>query len=252
MNAIMRLPKETDTRMSKAIGKVIDRQRATDLLVEPAPYAQMLAALGVSTAPAHVISSTVESIDSANSMIENGLAQPRLIAAEFGIDGMAPGEIVVDGSIIIPCDSSIFEGAERIIAAIITLGPRLEQAVKSAFAENDPLLAVTLDAAGTILVRNASTQFQRECETRANAIGLELGSRASPGCLTVPLEAQKALFSLLDAQSIGVALTQSLLMMPVKSVSLMFPLGANLPERVKTMDMCQTCRHSATCMQIVL
>jgi hypothetical protein len=74
----------------------------------------------------------------------------------------------------------------------------------------------------------------------------------SPGCQAVPIEAQKALFSLLDAQSIGVTLTDSLLMIPIKSVSLILPLAVTLPERLKVFSMCHTCRRSETCMRITL
>ena len=154
----------------------------------------------------------------------------------------------LDG-IRLPNPHSIAEWAERverIIAAIVTLGPRLEHAVRSSFDDNDPLLAIILDMAGIILIRNASTHFQRECATRAGAIGLELGPRVSPGCQAVPLEAQKALFSLLDAQSIGVTLTDSLLMTPVKSVSVILPLAASLPERLKVFSMCLTPGRTGT------
>lgn len=232
--------------------KVIDEPRAIDLPIEAAPYHQMLEALGAASAPEGVIRLARESIDSANAMVADGLVQPRLIAAEFRVDSLIADGIVVGSHTIIPCDSSVFEGSDRIIAAIATLGPRLEQTVTSAFAGNNPLLAITLDAAGTILIRNASIQFQRDCAARAGAIGLELGPRVSPGCRAVPLEAQKALFSLLDAQSVGVTLTDSLLMTPVKSVSLMFPLGASLPERLRVFNICHACRHSNRCAQIAL
>ena len=240
--------------MRKETRKVIDQPRAVDLPAELVPSAQILEALGVNTAPAgaDVIRSTLESIDTANSIIAGGLVRCRLIAAEYGIDSLVADGIAVDGHTIIPCDSPLFEGVDRIIAAIITLGPRLEQAVRSAFDGNDPLLAITLDAVGTILVRNASICFQRECATRASAIGLELGPRVSPGCPAVPIEAQKALFSLLGAQSIGVTLTDSLLMIPIKSVSLILPLAVTLPERLRVFSMCHTCRHSETCMRITL
>jgi hypothetical protein len=242
--------------MQKETRKVIDKPRAIDLPAESVPPAQILEALGLGTAvggaPTDVVRSTLESIDSANVMIADGLVQPRLIAAEYGIDRIAPDGIVVNGHTIIPCDGSLFEGAERVIAAIVTLGPRLERAVKSAFAGNDPLSAIILDMAGTMLIRNASTHFQRECAARAGAIGLELGPRVCPGCQAVPLEAQKALFSLLDAQSVGVTLTDSLLMTPVKSVSLILPLAASLPERLRVSSMCHTCRHSNKCAQIIL
>ncbi len=245
---------EKETRKEKR--KVIDQPRAMDLPAEVAPYPQMLEALGldiaIGGAPTDVVRSTLESIDAANALIADGLVQPRLIAAEYVIDSLIPDGIVIDGHTIIPCDSALFDGVDRIIAAVITLGPRLEQAVRSAFADNDPLLAITLDTAGTILIRNASTRFQRECAALAGAIGLELGPRISPGCQTVPLEAQRALFSLLDARSIGVTLTDSLLMTPVKSVSLILPLAAALPERLKVFSMCHTCRHSSKCMQIIL
>ena len=232
--------------------KVLHGHRTIDLPIEAAPPAQILQALGAAAAPETVKRSTTEVIDAANAAITTGLVQPRLIAAELGIDSLAPDGITVRGNTLIPCDGNVFKGADRVIVAIVTLGPRLEEKVRAAFAANEPLSAVIMDAAGTIIIRNASTRFQEECAARAHAIGLETGPRISPGCHVIPLEAQRALFSLLDAGSIGVTLTDSMLMTPVKSVSILFPLGPSLAHRLRTFSMCSICSHSEKCMRIIL
>jgi len=68
----------------------------------------------------------------------------------------------------------------------------------------------------------------------------------------MPLEAQRALFSLLDADAIGVALSDSLLMTPLKSTSQVLPLGSNLPARLATFSMCDACPHRDRCASIIL
>ena len=72
--------------MQKETRKVIDKPRAIALPAESVPPAQILEALGLGTAvggaPTEVVRSTLESIDSANVMIADGLVQPRLIAAD--------------------------------------------------------------------------------------------------------------------------------------------------------------------------
>ncbi len=233
-------------------GKVLYGPQAMALPIEAAPPAQVLDALGAGAAPESVKRATTQVIESANAEIAAGLIRPQLVADELAIDGISPDGITVRGSTLIPCNGGIFEGADRIIIAIATLGPRLQEKVKAAFAANEPLFALIMDVAGTILIRNASITFQADCAARAQAIGLETGPRISPGCRFIPLEAQRALFSLLDADSIGVTLTDSLLMTPVKSVSILFPLGPALPHRLRTFSMCRICPHSAKCMQIIL
>lgn len=67
--------------------------------------------------------------------------------------------------------------------------------------------------------------------------------RFSPGYGDLPLETQRDLFSLLECgKHIGVSLTDSLLMMPTKSVTAIFGIGA---QETACVNKCDTCSNAA-------
>jgi hypothetical protein len=60
---------------------------------------------------------------------------------------------------------------------------------------------------------------------RAAEASLFCGCRLGPGLNGFPVRAQRLIFELVDAAAIGVALNDSLVMTPVKSISFLTPLG---------------------------
>ena len=114
---------------------------------------------------------------------------------------------------------------ERIFPFVITLGPKLgeKQAAGSDLLEN-----FYLDTIGNIALNSACKQLERHLKSQ---FALEKISSMAPGSLADwPIEQQVPLFKLLgDVEtSIGVTLTDSLLMLPAKSISgIYFPTEAS-------------------------
>jgi vacuolar-type H+-ATPase subunit F/Vma7 len=107
----------------------------------------------------------------------------------------------------------------RVFPAVVTIGSRLEQ---KADQSKDLLEKYYLDAIGNLILAEARSHLiQHLCRRFA----LEKLSWMSPGSLEDwPLEEQQPLFALLDGApaAVGVQLTESLLMLPRKSVSGIF------------------------------
>lgn len=242
---------------------------------KPVPAEEILRALGMSSAigtaedsgcppsagpsvrNAGALSATLTAIDEANRAITGGLAALRGVVRVLPIESVANNGILLDsrgesGGTFMPCKGWLYEAASHAVLVIATIGPRLERQVKAAFDTGDPLAGVVLDAMGTITLRSLTSHIRRDCAQRAAACGMKVGPRVAPGCEVMPLEAQEAIFSLLDADSIGVTLSESLLMTPLKSTSLVLPLGSNLPARFGKFNMCDTCPHKDRCTSIVL
>lgn len=79
--------------------------------------------------------------------------------------------------------------------------------------------ALIVQAIGAALIEKYMDETEAEIK-RELVAGETLRSRYSPGYGTFPLAAQRTLFALLDAQNkAGVSLTDTLLMVPSKSVS---------------------------------
>ena len=124
------------------------------------------------------------------------------------------------------------EKVGRVFPYVITIGPRLEQ---KADASTDLLEKYYLDKIGNIALSKARKHLEEHLRSRFALDGL---SYMSPGSLEDwPIEEQRRLFSILKGTevSIGVRLTESLLMIPRKSVS-----GIYFPTEV-TFYSCQLC-----------
>jgi len=71
----------------------------------------------------------------------------------------------------------------------------------------------------------------------------------SPGMIGWPVEeSQHQIFALLDASRVGVVLTESSVMIPVKSISMVLGLGHDVSSDSRICDYCtmrETCRYRA-------
>jgi len=148
------------------------------------------------------------------------LAEARAAFAVAYIEEKGADEVVIDGRRF---KSRVLrknlDAVGRVFPAVVTIGNRLEQAADQA---TDLLEKYYLDAIGNLILAEARSQLiQHLCRRFA----LETLSWMSPGSLEDwPLEEQQPLFALLDGvqAAVGVQLTESLLMLPRKSVSGIF------------------------------
>ncbi len=124
------------------------------------------------------------------------------------------------------------DGVGRVFPFVLTVGPGLERLIEGT---GDALEKYLLDEIGNIALRECRRQFDQFLRDR---FALGKLSFMAPGSLEDwPIQEQTALFSLLgDVESaIGVRLTDSLLMIPRKSVS-----GIYFPSEVSFFS-CQLC-----------
>jgi len=113
----------------------------------------------------------------------------------------------------------IFEGAAKVALGLSTVGPALEAEVERAFREGDPLRGLILDAFGSDAVVQTFKHVERRVIDEALRLGLWPGRRFCPGYKGWPLEEQRFLFSRVDAEAVGIRLTDSCMMIPRKSNS---------------------------------
>jgi hypothetical protein len=137
-------------------------------------------------------------------------------------------------------------GAESVIAAVATLGAELEQQILRATKE-EAAFAISLDGFGTAAINALTTAARRFFAQNARGKHLTTTAPLYPGMRGWDLAAgQTQLFSLVDAQAIGVSLNSSFLMMPCKSVSMVIGVGTKMQSAGQSCDECgasTTCRH---------
>jgi hypothetical protein len=153
------------------------------------------------------------------------LTEARAAVAAAYIEEKADDQVVVGGQRF---TSRVLrrnlEDIGRVFPAVITIGSRLEERVVQS---PDLLIQYYLDMIGNLILAEARAQL---VQSLCRRFAIDTLSWMSPGSLEDwPIEEQRPLFDLLgDAPTtIGVQLTESLLMLPRKSVSGIFFASAS-------------------------
>ena len=137
-------------------------------------------------------------------------------------------------------------GAKQMAVAVCTIGSQLEQAVGAMFAGGQAVEATVLDGVGSAAVEELSQRACRMFESMAHERGLVTSSPFSPGEPDWPLEAQRDVLDLVGAEQIGVTLSDSYLMYPLKSLSLVVGMGEKLSAGGSPCEFCslnEVCRY---------
>ncbi|WP_243454303.1 vitamin B12 dependent methionine synthase [Desulfosporosinus fructosivorans] len=180
-----------------------------------------------------------------------GLIEVRCIYDYVPVKVSGSEEILLANQYPVKAATSFFEGAAEVLIAIQTIGFRLEEESARLFEVNEMLDGMVLDGCGTVALDEALELLRGMVVKDVSARGLQTGHNLCPGGYQIPLEAQKTIFALLDGGEIGVTLGESLVMSPVKSHTLVIPVGQKLSKPnlscAITCEMCvdqQNCSHS--------
>lgn len=131
----------------------------------------------------------------------------------------------------------MLDGSEQAVLLACTLGARFDTLLRSAQAR-DMAEAVLLDALGSAFVEAGCDGAEDEIAARFPA--LYRTDRFSPGYGDLPLDLQPAVCAALNAQRrLGLTVTDSLLLNPVKSVTAVIGLSdAPQPARIRGCGFC--------------
>lgn len=143
--------------------------------------------------------------------------------------------------------TDLMDQAEIACAALCTIGPDLEEEAKRLMAAGRSLDAYLLGEAGVFAVDAVMTRVRRLVEQEAAERGWGVGTELAPGQLAGwPLEEQKQLYGLLDAAAIGVEITDSGVLVPQKSASLVVGIGPGYTANT-VCSPCDFCSNKDTC-----
>ena len=131
------------------------------------------------------------------------------------------------------------DGCTEVMVFVATIGIGVDRLLGK-FSATSPLDAIICQAIGATLIEEWCDIL---CRKISESEGVAMTPRFSPGYGDFPLESQKEIFGMLDAQrKIGVTLTESLQMMPSKSVSAV--MGLSDKELVCSTKPCETCEKT--------
>jgi hypothetical protein len=136
--------------------------------------------------------------------------------------------------------------ASEVVAVLCTIGPELEAHAAQVLAQ-DPAFGLALDGVGSASVEVLAQSICSEVDSHARIVGQQTTIPLSPGMLGWPLEeGQAQLFALWGDEALNIRLTQSFMMVPSKSVSMLIGIGADVQQVGRPCDYCserETCRY---------
>ncbi|MEI6385387.1 MAG: hypothetical protein WCQ50_02045 [Spirochaetota bacterium] len=155
------------------------------------------------------------------------LVQPAAVWDNFPISEIQKDRILLEGGASIGSGlvSKVFAGASELIIGICSIGTGLGARVKELQQGRNMMRALLLDDLGSWAVDLVRQQLCHQMEEEAAEAGLHVSTCLSPGESTWTLEDQRVIFSLLDSAAIAATLSPSLVMYPLKTLSLAMGRG---------------------------
>jgi len=154
------------------------------------------------------------------------LAEPRGIWQRYGY--LEAGQLLaadpplaIEGAAI----GSHLAGCDQAVVLAVTVGEAIEQAVTRHFDEGNYAYAVLLDAAATAAVEQAADALEKAIRPQLAREGYAMRWRFSPGYGDWPLRQQPELLRVTRAAEIGIRLSDSLMLLPRKSITAILPLA---------------------------
>jgi hypothetical protein len=143
---------------------------------------------------------------------------------EIDTGNTKPGKHILSGMLI----SQHLAHAQEILVMICTIGGELEDHIASLF-KIDPGLAIALDGVGSAAVEELAIQACNYFENQVKNDGMTTSLPLNPGMIGWSVEqGQPQIFSLVDCEEIQVTITDSWMMIPMKSLSMVLGIGENL------------------------
>lgn len=168
-------------------------------------------------------------------------ANPRLIWRRIPVSGEFFSVLALEGKDI----RELLSGCGEAVLMAVTLGPGVDRLLARSSVSN-MADAVIMDACASTAIENVADNFEMDLRREAEAEGLYLTDRFSPGYGDLPLDTQKKLCAVLDTERrIGLSLSPSLLMIPGKSVTAILGIS-NTPKALRKRG-CESCSLFRNC-----
>jgi hypothetical protein len=142
--------------------------------------------------------------------------------------------------------ASVVAGATDLVVGLCTVGGAISQRISEQLRSDQRLRALFLDDLGSWAVDQVRQQLCRRIEDDAASCELRASASLSPGESEWSVAEQAVIFSLLATREIGVSLNESMVMFPVKSLSLIVGIGPG-PLGVEGASNCDFCTIRERC-----
>jgi len=131
--------------------------------------------------------------------------------------------------------------AEKVIILAVTIGEAIEKQITAYFKEGEYSYSLLLDAAATTAVEQAADEVEKTIKQYITGKGYQTIWRFSPGYGDWDIRFQPEMLRLSGAKDIGLNLTESMMLMPRKSITAIIGLVPNSNEKFEIKKSCSTC-----------
>ena len=129
-------------------------------------------------------------------------------------------------------------GSEAYALFICTCGVKFEAYQQRLKQQGDMVRVFIADALGSVIAEHCADQMEIALQESIDKLGWHHTNRFSPGYCGWHVSQQQLLFPLFQGHTCGVTLTDSSLMLPIKSVSGIIGLGASVRKLNYTCGLC--------------
>ena len=170
------------------------------------------------------------------------LISPSVVFDEIQVEDIQKEQVILKGGFVLTGSlfKELFNNARSVIVAICTIGDALEGKV-SKTAIDDITYSYALDSTGSVAIDQLADLAYHHFEAQKEIQGWKTSIAISPGMIGWNLkEGQNQVFSILASQKHGVKLTDSGLMVPLKSVSMVVGTGPDVQRHGISCDYCES------------
>ena len=128
--------------------------------------------------------------------------------------------------------------SEKIAVFVCTIGSAMELWSKELFSQGNPMLGYIVDSVASAAVESTADYIHNQIGGSLQEDSLKITNRYSPGYCNWSVSDQHLLFSLLPKNFCGISLTESSLMLPIKSISGIIGIGKNVKMMKYICDKC--------------
>lgn len=129
--------------------------------------------------------------------------------------------------------------SEWVVLFVCTIGPEMEKWSRQLLNNGDSVKGYLVDMIASITVESITDYLHDYIGELMLNRGLKITNRYSPGYCNWPVSEQHLLFSLLPPNFCGITLTDSALMVPIKSISGIIGAGHQVKRKEYICDKCE-------------
>ncbi|NQT31826.1 MAG: hypothetical protein HQ588_05780 [Deltaproteobacteria bacterium] len=157
------------------------------------------------------------------------------------INSVRGSRVFIEGSVTFRSNvvAGLLKRCQKVAVFVLSTGGRLGEVVRQLSGDGLMVQAAVLDAIGSDAAETLAHVVQDIIAREAEADGLGISQRFSPGYCDWRVSQQKMVFRAMGGDTAGVCLTDGCLMIPQKSISGIIGIGPR--DRVESYNPCPTC-----------